>query len=310
MKIKTIYRRIKEFVTFFSEDNIMSHSSSIAFYTLFSLPSMLIVIIFVTNLFYFADITGDDIISKLSGYVGRESSDQLKNTIEGAKINDSSWFKTIMSFAILIVSATGLLGALQTAFNAIWRVETKASNGYLKLVWSRVVSLAMLVLIGFLFAASLLIDTLIAALGHKLEESLDNFSSFYAVVFNEIAAFTVLTLLFAALFKILPDVKIKWKNIWVGSIFTSVMFSIGKFAIGFYLGNSDITSTYGAASSLVIILFWIYYLTIILLIGAEFTKIYTINRGDEIIPKSIATNVKHTKETTQKSELSDTESVK
>lgn len=301
--MKGIIENIKNFIKYFNEDDIMSHSSSIAFYTLFSLPSMLMVIIFITNLFSFYDITGEDIFSKLSAYVGSDSADQLQTTMDGVKIQGSNWFKTAISIVILIVSATGLLGALQNAFNSIWKVETKASNGYLKLLWSRLISLGMLILIGFLFAASLLMDSLIAALGTKIESRFSGFSSVYALIFNEIAAIAILILLFAALFKILPDVKIKWRNIWVGSIFTAVMFAIGKFAIGSYLGTTNISNTYGAASSLVLILFWIYYLTVILLTGIEFTKIYTLNRGDEVVPKKIATNIKLTKEQTNDSEL-------
>lgn len=288
--MKNTWKTLKDFAKYFSEDRIMAHSSSIAFYTLFSLPAMLMVIIFISGIFVSGE-TGEELFKNLKEFMGGKSANQLQASIQAVELNDNSLFNKILGVSILIFSSTSLFGALQEAFNEIWKVESRASQGFFKLVLSRLISLGMVILLGFLLAASLIIDTLIVALGEIIEHRLDFSSQTTILLINEIMSFALLTLIFASIFKILPDAKIKWRNCWVGAIFTSVMFLIGKFAIAYYLGKSSISTTYGAAGSLVIVLLWVYYLTIIALIGAVFTKMFALKMGDEVEPKKFAVNV-------------------
>lgn len=287
--MKKVWKALKDFATHFSQDRIMSHSSSIAFYTLFSLPAMLMVIIFISGI-VISGGTAEELFNNLSDFMGGNSANQLQESINAVELEKDSMFNKILGVSILIFSSTSLFGALQEAFNDIWKVESKVSQGFFKLVWSRLISLGMVILLGFLLAASLLIDTLIVSLGDVIEQRFEFSSQITILIINEIISFILLTFIFAAIFKILPDAKIKWRNCWVGAIFTSVMFMIGKFAIAYYLGMSSISSTYGAAGSLVVVLLWVYYLTIIALIGAVFTKMFALRMGETIEPKDFAIN--------------------
>lgn len=285
--MKEVIKFIKLYVHHFSRDSVMSNSSAIAFYTLFSLPSMMMVIIFFVNI-WFADGSGTEKLYRfLSDYLSNDSVSEIRSTVQNSQVSGKNLFESIVGIVILIVSATSLLGAIHESFNQIWGVQTSTKNGVLNLIWSRLVSLGMLLILAFLVCASLLLDAVISNIGGRLGWMiLENQTML--LVFNEILSLVFLTIVFAAIFKILPDARIRWKNIWIGSLLTSVFFTIGKFGIAFYLSISDISTTYGAAGSLVIVLLWVYYLTIILLVGAEFTKVITLYRGNKIQPKSYA----------------------
>ena len=300
--MKKVWKALKEFTRHFTEDRIMSHSSSIAFYTLFSLPAMLMVIIFISGIVVSGE-TADELFQNLRDFMGGKSANQLQASIQAVELNDNSLFNKVLGVSVLIFSSTSLFGALQEAFNEIWKVESRVTQGFFKLVWNRLISLGMVILLGFLLAASLVIDTLIVGLGDIIEQQLNLASQATILFMNEIISFFPLTLIFASIFKVLPDAKIKWRNCWVGAIFTSVMFLIGKFAIAYYLGNSSISTTYGAAGSLVVVLLWVYYLTIIALIGAVFTKMLALKMGDKIVPKKFAVNVSTPSLETKKSQL-------
>ncbi len=274
-----------------SEDGVMAYSSSIAFYTLFSLPAMLLVVLFTTNIFIGENTINYKFYNEVGKLIGQDSALQLKESIGSVSIEHKSWFNAIIGIATLLFSATTLFATLQSSLNTIWHVKAKPKRGLLKIVINRVISFSMVLMLGFILLASLLLDAVFGYLGSYLEDRWPNFSSFYAMIINNSISFFSITLLFGAIFKILPDAHIRWRNIWVGALVTALMFVIGKYAISYYLGTSSMGSTYGAAGALVILLLWVFYIVTILLIGAEFTKVYTYLNGDKIIPAKNAVRI-------------------
>lgn len=249
------------------------------------------VIIFVVDLWMSDGSGSHEFYRFLSAYLNQDSVSEIRNTVENTSISGSNLLESVIGLIILIVSATSLLGVIHETFNKIWGVKTSTKSGILDLLWSRLISLGMLVILAFIVSASLMLDALISNLGTRVHLAVLQ-NKVILFIFNEIVAVVFLTILFAAIFKILPDARIRWKNVWTGAGLTAILFTIGKFGIGFYLGISSISNTYGAAGSLVMVLLWVYYLTIILLIGAEFTKVLTLYRGHRVFPKPYAVATK------------------
>ncbi len=290
--MKKLFKAVRLLFTSIAEDDVMQYSSSIAFYTLFSLPAMILVILFTTNLFVGENTINYKFYGELGQLIGQDSSQQLKESIGSVGLPENkSWFNAIVGIGTLLFSATTLFATLQSSLNQIWHVKAKPKRGWVKIIVNRVISFSMVLMLGFILLVSLLLDAVFGYLGDALENRWPNFSSFYAMIINNVISFGCITLLFGLMFKILPDAKIKWRNIWIGALVTALMFVIGKYAISYYLGSSSLGSTYGAAGALVILLLWVFYIVTIVLIGAEFTKVYTYLNGDKIMPTEHAVHV-------------------
>lgn len=286
--MKKFWQGTKTLIANIGKDEIMTYSANIAFYTLFSLPAMILVILFTTNLFVGENTVNSHFYTQIGSLIGEDSAVHLKESIGSISIENQSWFNGLVGIGTLIFAATTLFATLQNALNHIWGVKAKPERGWVKIILTRLLSFAMVLLLAFIMMASLLLDAVFATLGEYIHESMPGFSEVYAIVINNAISFFTITLLFGLMFKILPDVIIKWKNIWVGAMVTAVLFFIGKYAISFYLGQSTLSGTYGAAGALVILLLWVYYLTTLILIGVEFTKVYTAMNGDRVIPNKHA----------------------
>ncbi len=290
--MKKFFKALKMLITNISDDDVLGNSASIAFYTLFSLPAMILVILFTTNIFAEGNVINYKFYNEVGRLIGQDSANQLKTSIGSVGLGkDESWFNGFIGIVTLIVSATTLFATLQNSLNLIWHVKPKPKRGWLKFILNRILSFGMVLMLGFILLVSLLLDAIFGAFGDILQDKWQNFSAVYALIINNVISFTCITLLFALIFKYLPDAKIKWRNIIVGALVTALMFVFGKYLISIYLGSSTLAGTYGAAGALVILLLWVFYIITIMLIGAEFTKVYTYLNGDKILPTRQAVHV-------------------
>jgi membrane protein len=259
-------------------DRAMSLGASIAFFTVFSLAPMLLAAIAVAGLAFGRDAAQGAIVGELGGLIGTNEASALEAMIASASNVGSGILGTAIGIVTFLLLVTGAVVELQDNLNIIWKAKPPPNYGILSFVRTRLVSLALVLGIGFLLLVSLVIDTGLTAVGHYLEA---NFSGSTIILrfLNSLVAFAVATLLFAMMFKLLPAVDLRWSDVWTGSLVTALLFTLGKFLIGYYLGKSNVASSYGAAASIITILLWIYYSSLILLFGAEFTKAYAESRG-------------------------------
>jgi membrane protein len=259
-------------------DRAMSLGASIAFFTVFSLAPMLLAAIAVAGLAFGREAAQGAIVAELGGMIGNNEASFLESSIASASNVGSGIIGTSVGIVTFLLLVTGAVVELQDNLNIIWKAKPPASYGILSFVRTRLISLALVLGIGFLLLVSLVIDTGLTAVGHYLEA---NFSGATIILrfLNSLVAFAVATLLFAMMFKLLPAVDLRWSDVWTGSLVTALLFTLGKFLIGYYLGKSNVASSYGAAASIITILLWIYYSSLILLFGAEFTKAYAESRG-------------------------------
>ncbi|MEO6327318.1 MAG: YihY/virulence factor BrkB family protein, partial [Ginsengibacter sp.] len=253
-KIAGVYLYVKQVFREFSEDDILKYSASLAYYTIFSLAPMLIVIISLTSLLYAREAMQGHIYAQIKGLVGGEAALQIQDIIKNIHITGKSFFASVISIIVLIVGATGIFGEIQDSLNKIWGLKVKTRKTWWKLILNRLLSFSLIVSIGFIMMVSLVLNALIAAFGNYISKYLTNFSVIFIEFTNNVLVFVATTFLFALMFKILPDAKIRWKDVLIGGLITSFFFTLGKLAIGYYLGQSNLATVYGAAGSVMIIM--------------------------------------------------------
>jgi membrane protein len=288
---RTSWDVLKQTVKNFFQDDSFSYASSIAFYTIFSLPAILIISLSIGATVYERDIVQKELINQVGRLIGKESAADIEQILINAALDSTGTFAKIVGIATLIFSATTVFISLQTSLNKIWGIKPKPRRGIVKYIIDRLLSLAMVISIGFLLLVSLVIDTTLMIVQNGLSRVLAGWTLYVINAFNVVISLALITLIFAMMFKVLPDAKIRWRDVWVGSLITTALFTMGKYLIGFYLGNSAVNSAYGAAGSLVIILIWVYYSTVIFLFGAELTSVYAEKTGSEIKPYHHAVKV-------------------
>ena len=269
-------------------DKIFRMSAALAFYTIFSIAPILILIISVANYFIGKDAVEGEVYGQIRNFVGDDAALQIQQIIANSMLSEQFSFTAIISAAVLIFTATGVFTEIQDSINIIWCLKPKPKKGWLKIIINRLLSFSMLVSLGFLLLVTLLISALLTGLGNRLTNYFPLISVYYAYIINLGISYTATVLLFGAIFKVLPDAHIKWRHVLIGAIFTAALFLLGKWAIGIYLGRSKVNTTFGGAGSTMIVLLWVYYSAIILYIGAEFTKHYAQWRGSGIYPNDYA----------------------
>jgi membrane protein len=287
MSIKTVWQPVKDTWTDFTSDKATRLAAALAFYTIFSIGPMLLIVIAVAGAVWGREAVSGALVQQIGGLVGEDGGKQIETIIQHAHQSGSGTVATIVGIITLLIGATGLFAQLKDALNTVWEVQTTSRGGWWSiwfLVRDRLLSFAMLLVIAFLLLASLVVSAALSAMGTWMGDVLPLPVSVLQVV-NVLVSFAVITLLFALIFKWLPDVKISWRDVWMGAAATSLLFSIGKFALGMYLGRSTLASVYGAAGSMIIILVWVYYAAVIFLLGAEFTQVYARQWGSRIEPK-------------------------
>ncbi len=289
---KTLVAKIiKDVANGFIDDNVMLYAASIAFYAIFSLPAVLILVVFVGSVFYGEKAMQGQLYDQIAIHVGPNIALQIENILKNVKISDAGTIAKTIGIATLLFSATTVFVNIQLALNEIWGVRAKPKKGWLKLIVDRLFSFAVVGSLGLILLASLLVDTILTV----SERFLERFFSDYTVYLLQTASFVLLigllTTVFTTVFKVLPDAKVRWRDVWVGALVTTILFVLGKELIGLYLRSSTLSSAYGAAGSLVVLLIWIYYSSVIFLLGAVFTKIYSQRVGRAIRPKKNAVQV-------------------
>lgn len=261
----------------FVEDNGLSRGAAISYYTTFSLGPVLVIVIAVAGLVFGESAARGAIVHQLSGLMGHDAAGMLQSAIQGAKRHGSSVLATLIGIVTLIITASGVFGEMQSALNAIWKAEPPRS-AVGQLVRARLVSLGLVMVLGFLLMVSLVISAALAALGEWLNGRFPGAAVLLRII-NIAVSFALITVLFAAIYKVLPDKDIAWRDVAAAAIAAAVLFSIGKYLISLYIGSSTITSSYGAAGALAVILLWIYYSAQIFLLGAEFSRVYAKHHG-------------------------------
>jgi membrane protein len=268
----------------------MKLSAALAYYTVFSLPALLIIIIWISDFFYGRAAVEGTIYGQISGFVGEEAALQIQQTIRNATVASDSYFATIIGLITLIFGATTMFSEIQDSINLIWRLKAKPKKGkgWLLLIINRLLSFSIVVTLGFLALVSLLINGLMDTFSNHLREQFQDIAVYVIYGFNFFLTFLITAFLFGIIFKVLPDADIKWKDVRAGAITTAIMFMLGKFVIGYYLGHNRMSSAYGAAGSVIVILLWVYYSAVILYLGAAFTRAFAHERGKGIYPNKYA----------------------
>src|SRR5919112_3009759 len=260
-------------------DNVPHLGAALSYYTLFSLAPILIVAIAIAGLAFGAEAVRGEIVHQIQGLVGREGGLAVQAMLQGAARPSSSIPATIIGVITFFIGATGAFLELQTALNTIWRVKPKSGGNWFRvLLMQRMISFGLVVGVGFLLLTSLLVSAALAALHRYMGVTYPAVAVLWEAL-NVIVSLGVITLLFAMIYKVLPDVKLSWSDVWIGALVTAGLFTVGKLVIGLYLGTTSIASTYGAAGSVVVILVWVYYSAQIILLGAEFTRAYVEEFG-------------------------------
>ena len=285
---KNIFSLLKATYLEWNEDEPFRQSAVIAYYSIFSLPALLIIIVNTVGLVLGEEAVEGQISAQISDLVGSEAAKQVEEMIANVSQQGNNVIGIIIGIGTLLFGATGVFYQLQQSLNQVWEVELKPNAGYAKIALDRATSLGVILAIGFLLLVSLLLTTLLTALGGWIERQLPDFMYYFFQVLNFLVSFGVVTLLFALIYKVLPDVKISWHAVWVGALVTALLFTIGKSAIGFYFGKSNPASAFGAAGSVILILLWVNYSALIFLFGAEFTQVYARRYGERIEPNSYA----------------------
>jgi membrane protein len=271
---------VKEAASDWVEDKAAQQGAALAFYSVLSLAPLVVIALAIVALFYDAQSATAQFLSQMESMVGTEGAKAVQGMLENAKQPGTGTLASILGVATLLFGASGVFGQLQEAMNTIWDVPPKTGGGIWGVIRTRFLSFAMVLGTGFLLLVSLVLSTMIAGIGHQLGQTWPAFEPLSHAA-NAVATFVVVTLLFAMMFKLLPDTKVAWRDVWVGALVTAVLFTIGKLAIGLYLGKSAVGSAYGAAGSLVVLLVWIYYSAQILFFGAELTHAYAEHRNKE-----------------------------
>ena len=281
MSLKVMWKLLSATYTKWTEDHAQGLGAALAFYAVFSLAPLLLIVIAIAGLVFGQEAAQGQIIGQIQGLVGEDSAKAIQSMIEEARKPAAGIIATVLAIVMLLLGATGVFAQLQEALNTIWRVEEKPGGGIWKIIKDRFISLMAVLGTGFLLLISLVISAGLSAVGKTLEHFLP-VPGFLLQIINFFVSFAIVTLLFAMIYKLLPDISIQWDDVWIGAIITSLLFTIGKFLIGVYLGKSDVGIAYGAAGSLVVILIWVYYASQIFLFGAEFTAVYAHSRGSRV----------------------------
>lgn len=309
---KGMWEVLKNSFDGFLDNKVLKLSASLAYYTVFSLAPLLIVLLFICGKIFGQEAIEGSIYGQIKGFVGPDSAAQLQEIVKNASLAGKSTFAAVIGVITLLIGATSVFAEIQDSINTIWGLKAKPGKSIAQFIQTRIASFGVIGSLGFLLLVSLGVTALVEGLNHRLK---DNFPDITVVVFyilNILITFLVTSSLFAVIFRVLPDAQIKFRDVIPGAIATTILFMLGKFGISFYISKSEVGTTYGAAGSLVVLLVWIYYSSVILYFGAEFTKAYAVKYGSPIHPNKYAVtfrtvDVEEGKKTVQSTDKKDKE---
>jgi membrane protein len=277
--LSATWKMLKDTVLAFIDDEALSRGAAIAFYTVTSIAPVLLIVIAIAGLAFGQEAAQNAIIAQLSGLMGPKTAEVLQTAIASAATKSSGVIATIVGVVTLLITASGVFGEMQTALNAIWKTKPKGGT-VSRLIRARAASLGLVAAMGFLLLVSLVVSTGLTAFGNYLDAVLP-FGKVILAAISFVVSLALISFLFAAIYKILPDRDLEWRDVVTGAIVTSVLFTIGKALISWYIGSSAVASSFGAAGALIVLLLWVYYSAQIFLLGAEFTKIYANRHGSK-----------------------------
>ncbi|WP_315822236.1 YihY/virulence factor BrkB family protein [Paraflavitalea speifideaquila] len=288
LSIHSFFRILKKAVSAFIEDNAFKLSASLSYYTIFSMGPIIIIVISLVGIFYGREAVQGRVYGQVKGFIGSDAAIQLQAIIKNIELSQFKTTGIIIGVVMLLFGASGVFTEIQDSVNRIWSVKAKPKKGWLKFITNRLLSFSLVVGLGFIMLVSLLVSTLADALSKQLERFFPDNIIIIFYVLNLLIVLVLITALFAIIFKVLPDAIIRWREVISGALFTALLFLGGKFLISFYITKSNIGLTYGAAATIIVILLWVYYSSVILYFGAEFTKCYAVESGSGIRPKDTA----------------------
>lgn len=291
---QTIWAIAKEAFSGFQDDRCLRLSASLAYYTIFSVAPLLVLMMALLSLFLGQEAIQGQLFSQMNGLIGPQAAKQLQEMIGHSALSGKTNTALVVSLLTLLLGATGIFADIQDSINQIWGVKAKPKKGWLKLINDRLLSSSLVVSLGFLLLVTFLINGLILALGDGVSRFLPSVSSWLISGLNFAVSTGVATLLFSVIFKVLPDVTIAWKDVRWGGFMTAILFAVGRYLIGLYIETTGTSSAYGAAGSLIVLLVWIYYMAAILYFGAELTQAYANQVGVRIEPSDQAVFVDKT----------------
>lgn len=291
LKKLTFFQIIVDSVKDFGNSDSMSFAASTAFYTIFSMPALLIIILNIGTAFYQESEIQEEIILQVENLAGKESAATLADIMSNFTMQSEGVLSNFIAFGILAFSATTVFVSLQNAINHIWHIKAKPEKGLLKFVINRLLSFSMVASIGFILLVSLVLDAVIIVIFSYFSEFLESIAVVLASIGHILIGQGILVAVFALMYKILPDAKVRWKDTWTGAFVTMLLFALGKYLIGIYMGNSNLGSAYGTAGSLVVLLIWVYYSVVIFLFGAQITYYIAEKVGKGVVPYPQAVRV-------------------
>ncbi|MES2775185.1 MAG: YihY/virulence factor BrkB family protein [Bacteroidota bacterium] len=289
-KVWKAYAFIKQVFLEFSDVGGLKFSAALSYYMVFALAPVLIMIISLFGLVFGGqkEAIRQNIFSEIDQMIGREAAVQVQDLIQNVHLSGQGLFATIVSSVLLLIAATSIFGEIQDSINKIWGLKSKPKKAWWKLILNRILSFSVIISVGFVLLISLLMNALVALLSVYLQKKIPGSGAVFILVMDQVLTFTITTFIFAMIFKILPDAHIGWKDVIKGALLTAILFTLGKFGIGYYVGRSNLGNLYGAAGSIIILMVWVYYSAIILYLGAAFTKVWARHYGGRILPNKYA----------------------
>lgn len=272
----------------FIDDNALKLSASLSYYMVFAIGPIILIVITLTGTFFKKDLVQGKVYGELSKLLGNEAAIQINSIMQNTLNSHNNTIGTIIGIVALFFGATGVFSEIQDSINYIWSVKAKPQRGWLRFLVNRLLSFSIIISMGFILLVALVINAVMDLLSDRLMRLFSEGTIYIFYGVNLVLIFLIVTILFAAIYKILPDARIKWRDAFIGASVTAVLFLIGKFLIGYYLGTSNIGVVYGTAASIILILVWVYYSSVILYFGAEFTRMYAIMIGGGITPDKTA----------------------
>lgn len=302
-RFAAIFLYLKKVFKEFTADNILKYSASLAYYTVFSIAPLLVIVTALLGFFFGKEAMQGQIYQQLSHLVGSVAALQIQDTIKNIHLDNNSYLASVISIIILFIGATSIFGEIQDSLNKIWGLRIKPKKVWWKLIITRLLSFSLILSIGAILIVSFVLNALLNAFGDLISNYLKNYSGYIMGITEAVLSLLVTGFLFSLIFKILPDAKIKWKDVLLGGFVTAIFFTLGKMGIGYYIGKSKMSSLYGAAGSIIIFMVWVYYSSIILYLGAEFTKVNAKLYGENIVPNEYAEWVGIEEKTVSKPQL-------
>ncbi len=303
---------IGEFFTEFAANKVPKLAAALAYYTIFSFPPLLLIVMRLSDVFYGHEAVEGKVYQELSDLVGRDGALQIQETIRNTTFSSGGYFAAIAGIVTFIIGATGIFAEIQDSINMIWHIKAKPKKGkgLLRMIINRLLSFSVIAVLGFLLLVTLIANSLMDIFMQSFSNSFPKVETLFVYIFNLVLSFFIIAFLLAIIFKVLPDAKIKWKDVRPGVIVTTLLFMGGKFLISFYLGRSRVSTSYGAAGSVIITIVWVYYSAIILFVGAIFTRLYIMHKkGTRIYPNDYAVWVENKEITVEKPQIVTTKTV-